>query len=42
MRDPPLNLPWCEREDLRDLADIEPIHIAAYVETLQVRLAAPR
>jgi site-specific recombinase XerD len=32
---------WCEREDLRELADIEPVHVAAYIETLQRRLAAP-
>src|ERR1017187_7526623 len=32
---------WCEHEDLRELADIEPVHVAAYIETLQLRLAAP-
>jgi site-specific recombinase XerD len=32
---------WCEQSDLRELADIEPMHVAAYVETLQLRLAAP-
>src|SRR5271157_5339603 len=32
---------WCEHEDLRELADIEPVHIASYIETLQIRLAAP-
>jgi site-specific recombinase XerD len=32
---------WCERAGLRDLADIEPVHVAAYVETLGQRLAAP-
>jgi len=32
---------WCEQEDLRELADIEPVHIAAYIEVLQKRLAAP-
>lgn len=32
---------WCEVNGLRELADIEPVHIAAYVETLQTRLAAP-
>jgi Phage integrase, N-terminal SAM-like domain len=32
---------WCEREDIRELADIEPIHVAAYIETLGLRLAAP-
>lgn len=33
--------PWCEENDLRELRDIEPVHVAAYVETLQTRLAAP-
>jgi hypothetical protein len=32
---------WCEREDIPELADIEPMHVAAYVETLGLRLAAP-
>jgi site-specific recombinase XerD len=32
---------WCEQNDLRELADIEPVHVAAYIETLQLRLAAP-
>jgi site-specific recombinase XerD len=32
---------WCEENDLRELRDIEPVHVAAYVETLQTRLAAP-
>jgi site-specific recombinase XerD len=32
---------WCEQNDLRELADIEPVHVAAYIETLQRRLAAP-
>jgi Phage integrase, N-terminal SAM-like domain len=32
---------WCEREDIRELADIEPLHVAAYFETLQRRLAPP-
>jgi site-specific recombinase XerD len=32
---------WCEENDLRELADIEPMHVAAYIETLQLRLAAP-
>ncbi len=32
---------WCEENDLRELADIEPVHLAAYIETLQQRLAAP-
>src|SRR5271167_2263201 len=32
---------WCEHNDLRELADIEPLHVAAYIETLLKRLAAP-
>jgi site-specific recombinase XerD len=32
---------WCERHALHDLKAIEPVHIAAYVETLQATLAAP-
>lgn len=32
---------WCEFNNLTELRDVEPIHIAAYIETLQIRLAAP-
>jgi len=32
---------WCEAGDLRELRDIEPVHIAAYIEALQRRLSAP-
>ena len=32
---------WCEKTEIRDLQDIEPFHVAAYIETLQKRLAAP-
>lgn len=32
---------WCDRVDLHELRDIEPVHVAAYVETLQACLAAP-
>lgn len=32
---------WCERADILELPDIEPFHIAAYIETLQKRLSAP-
>ena len=32
---------WCEQNGLHELRDIEPVHVAAYVETLQLRLAAP-
>lgn len=32
---------WCEEKGLRELAGIQPVHVAAYVEGLQARLAAP-
>lgn len=32
---------WCERHRLTDLVDIEPLHVAAYVEQLGDRLAKP-
>lgn len=32
---------WCEQAELTELRDIEPVHVAAYVETLQKRLSAP-
>ena len=32
---------WCEAGDLRELQEIEPVHVAAYIETLQRRLSAP-
>ncbi len=32
---------WCEQNDMNELADIEPMHVAAYIEVLQKRLAAP-
>lgn len=32
---------WCEHNGFEDLNDIEPIHVAAYIETLQMRLAPP-
>lgn len=32
---------WCEQSDIRELQDIEPCHVAAYIEMIQVRLAAP-
>jgi len=32
---------WCEQNDLRELTEIEPVHVAAYIETLQTRLAPP-
>ena len=32
---------WCDERRLDELAAIEPVHVAAYVEQLQKRLAAP-
>jgi len=32
---------WCESNGLTELQDIEPVHVAIYIETLQTRLAAP-
>jgi site-specific recombinase XerD len=32
---------WCGQNSLQELRDIEPVHVAAYVEGLQERLAAP-
>src|ERR1700674_4995698 len=32
---------WCEANELLELRDIEPVHVAAYVEMLQPRLASP-
>ena len=32
---------WCGRNRLQELREIEPIHVAAYVEGLQEQLAAP-
>ena len=32
---------WCHQAELHDLQDIEPVHVAVYAETLQLRLAAP-
>jgi site-specific recombinase XerD len=32
---------WCGANDLEDLVDIEPIHVAAYIEQLTGRLAKP-
>jgi len=32
---------WCEQHELREISDIEPVHVAAYIEELQARLAAP-
>ena len=32
---------WCEAHGLHDLAGIEPVYVATYVEQLQLRLSAP-
>ena len=32
---------WCEQNDIGELRDIEPFHVATYIETLQTRLAPP-
>ena len=32
---------WCETNGLTELRDIEPVHVAAYIETLQERLSSP-
>ncbi len=32
---------WCEGNDLTELRDIEPVHVAAYIEGLHARLKAP-
>jgi site-specific recombinase XerD len=28
---------WCDQNDLRELRDIEPVHVTAYIETLHAR-----
>ena len=32
---------WCDRHRIGELADIEPMHIAAYIEALQAAMAKP-
>jgi site-specific recombinase XerD len=32
---------WCDRAEVYSLQDIEPLHVAAYIEGLKKRLAAP-
>jgi len=32
---------WCDGQGLKELQAIEPVHVAAYIEQLQSRLAAP-
>lgn len=40
-RDAGAFLRWCEKRELSDLRQVEPVHVAAYVEALQAELAAP-
>jgi site-specific recombinase XerD len=32
---------WCEAQNFREIVDIEPLHVAAYIEMLGMRLAKP-
>ena len=32
---------WCEDRGLAHFRDVQPVHVAAYVEGLQLRIAAP-
>jgi hypothetical protein len=32
---------WCAAVEIDELRDIEPVHVAAHIESLQKRLAAP-
>ena len=32
---------WCEAKGLDHLRDVQPVHVAAYIEELQQRIAAP-
>lgn len=32
---------WCAEYSLHDLQDVEPVHVAAYIETLLLEMAAP-
>jgi len=32
---------WCSQRELRDLADVEPIHVAAFIKDLQGRFSSP-
>src|ERR1022692_1629370 len=34
-------LGWCEGQGITSLAEVLPVHVAAYIEQLQARLAAP-
>jgi site-specific recombinase XerD len=32
---------WCEAQNLTEIVDVEPVHVAAYIEQLGLRLAKP-
>ncbi len=32
---------WCDRHGIEHLRDMQPVHVAAYIEELQLRIAAP-
>ena len=32
---------WCDAQGIGHLRDVKPVHVAAYVEDLQLRIAAP-
>ena len=32
---------WCTEHGLQDLQAVEPVHVAAYIETLQLQMTAP-
>jgi integrase/recombinase XerD len=32
---------WCERQGISSLADVQPMHVAAYIEQLQGQRSAP-
>ena len=34
-------LRWCEGQGITSLAEVQPVHVAAYIEQLQGKLAAP-
>src|SRR5271163_277663 len=34
-------LNWCEEKGMMELADVKPVHVAAYIEQLQSTMRAP-
>jgi site-specific recombinase XerD len=32
---------WCEANELRELVDVEPVHVAAFIKDLQGRFSPP-